>query len=130
MPPQLRTLSSTGPAKHRHPTAEPSPPFSGPLAAAPALDPRRFLFPLIEALNGRRPPGQLSATFAPDALTTLTGVTARTHARLGRYRLCHVSADAAELAGTLHMPTKVRAFAARVERRNSRWHCTEFHLLP
>ncbi|WP_447004240.1 Rv3235 family protein [Saccharothrix isguenensis] len=130
MPPQLRTLSSAGPTTSQHLATEPSAPFSGPTTAGAALDPRRFLFPLIEALNGRRPPRQLSATFAPDALTTLTGATTRTHARLGRYRLCHVSEDAAELAGTLHMPTKVRAFAARVERRNSRWHCTEFHLLP
>jgi hypothetical protein len=129
MPPQLRALSSTRSTTQHLPT-EPPPPFSTPTAADAALDPRRFLFPLIEALNGRRPPRQLAASFTPDALTSLTGATTRTHARLGRYRLCHVSADAAELAGTLHMPTKVRAFAARVERRNSRWHCTEFHLLP
>jgi hypothetical protein len=94
------------------------------------LDARHFLFPLVEALSGRRPPRQLSATFTPRALTTVTEAAAPTRTRLGRYRLCHVSPDAAELAGTLHLPTKVRAFAARVERRGTRWHCTEFHLLP
>ena len=125
MPPQLRTLSAP-----KSPTASPTPsncaPVSPPLAP---LDPRHFLFPLVEALSGRRPPKQLSATFTPRALTTVTAATP-TQARLGRYRLCHVSPDAAELAGTLHMPTKVRAFAARVERQGSGWHCTEFHLLP
>ncbi|WP_420803642.1 Rv3235 family protein [Saccharothrix deserti] len=129
MPPQLRTLSSTRPATTQHLPAEPSSPQT-PTPPHPALDARHFLFPLVEALNGRRPPRQLSATFGPDALTTVTRAATRTQTRLGRYRLCHVSPDAAELAGTLHMPTKVRAFAARVERRGSRWHCTEFHLLP
>ncbi len=129
MPPQLRTLSSTKPA-----TAQPvSPEAAGSpdqqRALAP-LDARHFLFPLVEALSGRRSPRQLSATFAPRALTTVTRAAAPTPARLGRFRLCHVSPDTAELAGTLHMPTKVRAFAARVERHGSRWHCTEFHLLP
>ncbi|WP_123745522.1 Rv3235 family protein [Saccharothrix texasensis] len=94
------------------------------------MDARHFLFPLVEALSGRRPPRQLSGAFAPRALTTVAAAATPTRTRLGRYRLCHVSPDAAELAGTLHMPTKVRAFAARVERQGSRWHCTEFHLLP
>ncbi|MFD1151589.1 Rv3235 family protein [Saccharothrix hoggarensis] len=123
MPPLLRTLSSAKPATTPHPTAKPSP---EPLP----LDARHFLFPLVEALNGRRPPRQLAAAFAPAAVTTVSEAATPTGARLGRYRLCHVSPDAAELAGTLHMPTKVRAFAARVERRGSGWHCTEFHLLP
>jgi hypothetical protein len=130
MPPQLRTLSSTRPTTTPNPTTEPAPTPTTPSPDHPALDPRRFLFPLVEALNGRRPPRQLSATFAPPALTTLTQAGTRPQTRLGRYRLCHVSPDTAELAGTLHMPTKVRAFAARVERQGSRWHCTEFHLLP
>ncbi|MFI9007505.1 Rv3235 family protein [Actinosynnema sp. NPDC053489] len=119
MPPQLRAL--TAPNRGAAPT-EPPPP--------PPLDARHFLFPLVEALSGRRPPRQLSETFTPTALTTVTKAVSRTRTRLGRYRLCHVSPEAAELAGTLHLPTKVRAFAARVERRGSRWHCTEFHLLP
>lgn len=126
MPPQLRSLSSTRPATPRNVPAEPSPAPTD----HPGLDARRFLFPLVEALNGRRPPRQLSTTFAPPALSTVTRAATPTRTRLGRYRLCHVSPDAAELAGTLHMPTKVRAFAARVERRGSGWHCTEFHLLP
>jgi hypothetical protein len=126
MPPRLRTLSSSKPATVQDVPAEPSQP---PVEES-TLDARHFLFPLVEALSGRRPPRQLSATFAPSALTTVTRAVTPTQARLGRYRLCHVSPDAAELAGTLHMPTKVRAFAARVERRGSRWHCTEFHLLP
>ena len=130
MPPQLRALPSTnteaaqdGPAEPVHAPTSPPP---GPVP----LDARHFLFPLVEALSGRRPPRQLSATFAPRALDTVTQAATPTQTRLGRYRLCHVSPDAAELAGTLHMPTKVRAFAARVERQGSRWHCTEFHLLP
>ncbi|MEU4744223.1 Rv3235 family protein [Actinosynnema sp. NPDC023658] len=127
MPPRLRTLSSSKPATAQDVPAEPPDPSTGDLA----LDARHFLFPLVEALSGRRPPRQLSATFAPRALTTVTeAASPTTRTRLGRYRLCHVTPDAAELAGTLHMPTKVRAFAARVERRGSRWHCTEFHLLP
>jgi hypothetical protein len=129
MPPQLRTLSSTKPTAAEDTSAEPSIAPSPRPTLAP-LDARDFLFPLVEALSGRRPPRQLSATFAPRALTTVTEAATPTRTRLGRYRLCHVSPDAAELAGTLHMPTKVRAFAARVERRGSRWHCTEFHLLP
>jgi hypothetical protein len=129
MPPQLRTLSSPNPAATV--VASPAPRDAVPAASAlMPLDARHFLFPLVEALSGRRPPRQLSATFAPNALTTVTQAATPTQTRLGRYRLCHVSADAAELAGTLHMPTKVRAFAARVERRGSGWHCTEFHLLP
>ncbi|MER5269174.1 Rv3235 family protein [Actinosynnema sp. NPDC002837] len=126
MPPQLRTLSSTKPTATQDPSAGPT---DTPPPPAP-LDARHFLFPLVEALSGRRPPRQLSATFAPRALTTVAEAATPTRTRLGRYRLCHVSPDAAELAGTLHMPTKVRAFAARVERQGSRWHCTEFHLLP
>ena len=130
MPPQLRALSSTKPAAAQDasagPGCAPTPPPPTPIP----LDARRFLFPLVEALSGRRPPRQLSATFAPRALSTVAQAATPTQTRLGRYRLCHVSPDAAELAGTLHMPTKVRAFAARVERQGSRWHCTEFHLLP
>ncbi|GAB2982049.1 Rv3235 family protein [Saccharothrix stipae] len=129
MPPQLRALSSTKPATARNPEVEAAATPAQP-PTCPPLDARHFLFPLVEALSGRRPPRQLSANFTPRALTTVTRAATPTPTRLGRYRLCHVSADAAELAGTLHMPTKVRAFAARVERRGSRWHCTEFHLLP
>ncbi|MGW4110371.1 Rv3235 family protein [Actinosynnema sp. NPDC004786] len=126
MPPRLRPLSSANADRPATPPAAP-PPSTSP---DPALDARHFLFPLVEALSGRRPPRQLSATFEPRALTTVARAATPTRTRLGRYRLCHVSPDAAELAGTLHMETKVRAFAARVERRGSRWHCTEFHLLP
>ncbi|MFD0205236.1 Rv3235 family protein [Saccharothrix carnea] len=129
MPPQLRTLSSTKPTTTDNPSPEPPSSPTPPPPATP-LDARHFLFPLVEALSGRRPPRQLAATFTPRALTTVTEAATPTQTRLGRYRLCHVSPDAAELAGTLHMPTKVRAFAARVERQGSRWHCTEFHLLP
>ncbi|WP_367135369.1 Rv3235 family protein [Saccharothrix sp. HUAS TT1] len=122
MPPRLRALPSSATDSATSPPGTPGGP--------PPLDARRFLFPLLEALNGRRPPKQLSTAFAPHAVTTVTRAAEPARTRLGRYRLCHVTPDAAELAGTLHMPTKVRAFAARVERRGSRWHCTEFHLLP
>lgn len=129
MPPRLRALSSPKPTATDHVPPTPAPSTPTPPHPVP-LDARHFLFPLVEALSGRRPPKQLSATFAPSALSTVTEAATPTRTRLGRYRLCHVSPDAAELAGTLHLPTKVRAFAARVERRGSGWHCTEFHLLP
>ncbi|GAA1302694.1 Rv3235 family protein [Saccharothrix xinjiangensis] len=116
MPPQLRTL----------PPSWTTPPPSQPTA----LDARHFLIPALETLCGRRPASQLAKTFAPPAVSTLAGAVTRGRTRLGRYRLCRVSSDAAELAGTLHMPTRTRAFAARVERHGDRWRCTEFHLLP
>lgn len=120
MPPQLRTL----PPSWGTPPQPPVPPHPT------TLDARHFLIPALETLCGRRPASQLAKTFAPPAVSTLAGAVTRSRTRLGRYRLCRVSSDAAELAGTLHMPTRTRAFAARVERRGDRWHCTEFHLLP
>lgn len=122
MPPQLRTLRSSW--------GTPPPPPPAPPPTPTPLDARHFLIPALEALCGRRPTSQLARTFAPPALTALARAVTRNRTRLGRYRLCRVSTDAAELAGTLHMPTRTRAFAARVERHGDRWHCTEFYLLP
>ncbi|MFC6090179.1 Rv3235 family protein [Saccharothrix lopnurensis] len=127
MPPQLRTLPpSWGPSAPPPAPAAPTPPAARPTT----LDARHFLIPALEALCGRRPASQLAKTFAPPAVSALAGAVTKGRTRLGRYRLCRVSSDAAELAGTLHMPTRTRAFAARVERQGDRWRCTEFHLLP
>ncbi|MGM1062978.1 Rv3235 family protein [Saccharothrix sp. Mg75] len=111
MPPRLRALPSS-----------PQPGTPSP------LDARHFLIPLVEALSGRRPPQQLAPLFPTKALKEFP--TTPTTTRLGRYRLCHIAPGKAELAGTLHLPTRTRAFAARVEHSGTRWQCTEFHLLP
>ncbi|WP_228122411.1 Rv3235 family protein [Saccharothrix syringae] len=137
MPPQLRTLPPSwapGTATTAQGPSPSSPTAPGSPVPAPrpptAPDARHFLIPALETLCGRRPASQLAKTFAPPAVTALSQAVTRNRTRLGRYRLCQVSSDAAELAGTLHMPTRTRAFAARVERHGDRWQCTEFHLLP
>ncbi|AXX33636.1 hypothetical protein KCV87_24370 [Actinosynnema pretiosum subsp. pretiosum] len=96
------------------------------------LEHLRLVRVVAEAVDGRRPLGQVRAV--------LTGSAAREVGRLlspgtsgtavGGLRMCRVSERAAEIAGTLRRGARVRALAARAELVEGRWLLSRFHLLP
>ncbi|MEU5697142.1 Rv3235 family protein [Actinosynnema sp. NPDC020468] len=86
---------------------------------------------LAEVLCGRRTPGQLAAVMTTPALASVRDVaTGRAGARVDRVRVCRVSPDAGEVAGSVVLGDRVRAMALRVESDAGHWVCTRFTLLP
>lgn len=88
----------------------------------------------LEVLDGRRSPAQLSRHFDASALRYWTAATRqrrpRTPARLIRMLLGVPRAGAAEVAIVCDIDGRVRALAARFERRQQRdpWRCTALRL--
>nr|WP_308258212.1 Rv3235 family protein [Saccharothrix obliqua] len=84
----------------------------------------RLLVAVLEVVDGHRPRAQLVPVLARSVVAGgRTG-------RLARVRACPVSGGIAELAGVLTTAGGIRAVVARVERRDGRWQCTVFELLP
>lgn len=82
----------------------------------------------VEVLDGKRPPEQLASRLDPGALGRWRAARAcrRTSAvsRVLRLRLCLPHPEAAEVAAVCRVDGRVRALAARFERRGPAWTCT------
>jgi hypothetical protein len=87
----------------------------------------------VEVLDGKRPPEQLATRLDPGTLGRWRAARAcrRTSAvsRLLRLRVCCPHAEAAEVAAVCRVDGRVRALAARFERRGPAWTCTLLQLV-
>jgi len=153
-PPRLRLLRYEPAATlHVHPFPPPPPGPIPPVAAgvarelAPEIAPEitaaeraqaeqavgRLLRAALEVLDGRRPSAHIAARVSPPVLRYLQLATGRRHARrpvrLRRMRLCLPRSGVAEVAVTCELDGRVRALAARFERRRAGWCCTVLRLL-
>jgi uncharacterized protein DUF6459 len=120
------------PALVAHPRS-PVPPETGPTQAAEAhavIAPALRL--ALEVLDGRRPAEHLGPLATPAVLRYWRAARgqrrARTPARLVAVRLCLPAPGAAEVAAVCGIDGRVRALAARFERRRGRWLCTAVRL--
>ncbi len=86
----------------------------------------------IEVLDGRRAPEHLEALLASDVLGYWRAEAARkragTASRMLRMRVFLPHPDAAEVAAVCRVDGRVRALAARFERRGPTWCCTVLRL--
>jgi hypothetical protein len=86
----------------------------------------------LEVLDGRRPDAHLADIAAPDVLRYWRAARGqrrvRTPARLKAMRVCLPAPGAAEVAAVCAIDGRVRALAARFERRGGRWRCTAVRL--
>jgi hypothetical protein len=87
----------------------------------------------IEVLDGRRTPDQLEARLDPSPLGYWRAEAARKRSgsasRVLRVRVLLPHPDAAEVAAVCRIDGRVRALAARFERRGSAWCCTVLRLV-
>ncbi|WP_199439443.1 Rv3235 family protein [Umezawaea beigongshangensis] len=98
----------------------------------PDVDPARLVAVVLEALDGRRPVAQLRGLLSDDVLLWVRARARRSDvpSRLRTVRVGRPGPDAVELCGTASCGDRVRALVARLERRDDRWRCTVFALLP
>jgi hypothetical protein len=86
----------------------------------------------IEVLDGHRTPDQLEARLDPSPLGYWRAEAARKRSgaasRVLRLRVFLPHADAAEVAAVCQIDGRVRALAARFERRGPAWCCTVLRL--
>jgi len=86
----------------------------------------------LEVLDGRRAESHLADIAAPAVLRYWRAARAqrrvRTPARLKTMRVCLPAPGAAEVAAVCAIDGRVRALAARFERRDGRWRCTAVRL--
>jgi hypothetical protein len=86
----------------------------------------------LEVFDGRRAPEQLGPLATPEVLRYWRAARGqrrpRTPARLVTMRLCLPAPGAAEVAAVCGIDGRVRALAARFERRGGRWLCTAVRL--
>lgn len=86
----------------------------------------------IEVLDGRRTPDQLEARLDPSVLGYWRAEAARKRSsvasRVLRLRVFLPHPDAAEVAAVCRIDGRVRALAARFERRGGAWCCTVLQL--
>jgi hypothetical protein len=86
----------------------------------------------LEVLDGRRAEAHLAGVAAPAVLRYWRAARDQRHvrgpARITAMRLCLPAPGAAEVAAVCRIDGRVRALAARFERRGGRWRCTALRL--
>jgi hypothetical protein len=138
---RLRPLAHYEPPTGTVPRQQPPPGVREPGPAAlpadeplphPDVDPARLVAVVLEVLDGRRPVAQLRGLLSDDVLLWVRARVRRADvpARLRTVRVGRPGPDVVELSGTASCGERVRALAARLERRDDHWWCTVFVLLP
>lgn len=87
---------------------------------------------VLDVLDGRRPPWQLTSQLAPEAMRVVRSAGRRGNgrSRLTSLRICRPTPDAAEVAAVYQLDGRTRAVAARFERGTAdpRWRCVAIRL--